>query len=79
MKLFWLAFPAFLPGNRHMHSRLHVRRPTHTNQLSSFLLPIHSPKSLQPNSSVGRLRNLADLGLSNPATKSSGTCTLSGD
>ncbi len=42
MKLFWLAFPAFLPGNRHMHSRLHVRRPTDTNQLSSILLPNHS-------------------------------------
>ena len=42
MKLFWLAFPAFLPGNRHMHSRLHVRPPTDTNQLLSILLPNHS-------------------------------------
>jgi len=37
MILFWFAFPALLRGKQHMHSRLHVRRPTRTNQPSSVL------------------------------------------
>ena len=52
MKLSRFASPTFLLGKQHMHSRLHVRRPTFTSPYSSILtthsfrLKVSNPKSL---------------------------------
>ena len=79
MKLFWFASPAFLRGKQNMHSRLHVRRPTRTNQPPSLLsTQTFSSKVSCPTWPLSTSR-LIDPGLPNLTTKSDRVSTLLGD
>jgi hypothetical protein len=79
MKLFWFAFPAFLHGKQNMHSRLHVRPPTHTNQPSSVLSTQTFGSKVSCPTWLSSTSCLIDPGLPNLTLKSDRVSTLLSD